>query len=142
VFFIPIPDDQPEPLCTIRGIDAIRSGNDANYEPTLGVDGPAAGCHSLLVPDLGQVFAGARALVAEVVKRDVSQLKVARQRCSGSAVSANAMISPCSAALAGVKIGLAVAGIPHREVGVDAAMKLLEQRSQGNAAPHLKVVGS
>ena len=27
-------------------------------------------------------------------------------------------------------------------IGVDAAMKLLEQRPQGNASPHLKVVGT
>ena len=46
------------------------------------------------------------------------------------------------AALTGVEMGLAIAGIPHRAGGVDAAMQLLEQRPQGNAAAHLKVVGS
>ena len=45
------------------------------------------------------------------------------------------------AALTGVEIGLAVAGVPHRSGGVDAAMKFLEQRPSGNAS-HLKVVGS
>ena len=33
--------------------------------------------HSLLVPDLGQVFELGRALLREVVKQDVAQLKVA-----------------------------------------------------------------
>ena len=46
------------------------------------------------------------------------------------------------AALTGVEMGLSVAGIPHRTGGVDAAMKYLEQRPQGNSPPHLKVVGS
>jgi len=45
------------------------------------------------------------------------------------------------AALTGVEMGLAVAGVPHRAGGVDAAMKFLEQRPAGNAT-HLKVVGS
>jgi len=45
------------------------------------------------------------------------------------------------AALTGVEMGLAVAGVPHRSGGVDAAMKFLEQRPPGNAS-HLKVVGS
>ncbi|WP_433995213.1 pyridoxal-phosphate-dependent aminotransferase family protein [Bradyrhizobium canariense] len=45
-------------------------------------------------------------------------------------------------ALTGVEMGLSVAGVPHRSGGVDAAMKLLEQRPQGNASPHLKVVGT
>jgi alanine-glyoxylate transaminase/serine-glyoxylate transaminase/serine-pyruvate transaminase len=39
-------------------------------------------------------------------------------------------------------MGLAAAGVPYRAGGVDAAMKLLEQRSQGNAPEHLKIVGS
>ena len=46
------------------------------------------------------------------------------------------------AALTGVEMGLSVAGIPHRAGGVDAAMKYLEQRPQGNSPAHLKVVGS
>lgn len=46
------------------------------------------------------------------------------------------------AALTGVEMGLSVAGIPHRSGGVDAAMKFLEQRPQGNSPAHLKVVGS
>jgi alanine-glyoxylate transaminase/serine-glyoxylate transaminase/serine-pyruvate transaminase len=45
------------------------------------------------------------------------------------------------AALTGVEMGLAVAGVPHRAGGVDAAMKFLEQRPQGNMTGHLKVVG-
>jgi alanine-glyoxylate transaminase/serine-glyoxylate transaminase/serine-pyruvate transaminase len=45
-------------------------------------------------------------------------------------------------ALTGVEMGLAAAGVPYRAGGVDAAMKLLEQRSQGNAPEHLKIVGS
>jgi alanine-glyoxylate transaminase/serine-glyoxylate transaminase/serine-pyruvate transaminase len=45
------------------------------------------------------------------------------------------------AALTGVEMGLAVAGVPHRSGGVDAAMKFLEQHGHGNAS-HLKVVGS
>jgi alanine-glyoxylate transaminase / serine-glyoxylate transaminase / serine-pyruvate transaminase len=44
-------------------------------------------------------------------------------------------------ALTGVEMGLSVAGVPHRKGGVDAAMEFLEQRTQGNASPHLKVVG-
>src|SRR5690348_7288695 len=46
------------------------------------------------------------------------------------------------AALTGVEMGLAVAGVPHRAGGVDAAMKFLEERPQGNAPTRLKVVGS
>ncbi|CCE08674.1 Serine-glyoxylate aminotransferase [Bradyrhizobium sp. STM 3843] len=46
------------------------------------------------------------------------------------------------AALTGVEMGLRVAGVPHRSGGVDAAMKLLEERPQGNAGSHLKVVGT
>ncbi|HLG83250.1 MAG TPA: alanine--glyoxylate aminotransferase family protein [Bradyrhizobium sp.] len=45
------------------------------------------------------------------------------------------------AALTGVEMGLAIAGVPHRAGGVDAAMTFLEQRPAGNAS-HLKVVGS
>ena len=45
-------------------------------------------------------------------------------------------------ALTGVEMGLSVAGVPHRSGGVDAAMKYLEQRPQGNSPAHLKVVGS
>jgi alanine-glyoxylate transaminase/serine-glyoxylate transaminase/serine-pyruvate transaminase len=45
-------------------------------------------------------------------------------------------------ALTGVEMGLSVAGAPHRSGGVDAAMKYLEQRPQGNSPGHLKVVGS
>lgn len=44
-------------------------------------------------------------------------------------------------ALSGVEMGFAAAGVPYRAGGVDAAMKLLEQPPQGNAAAHLKVVG-
>src|ERR1700752_133134 len=43
------------------------------------------------------------------------------------------------AALTGVEMGLAVAGVPHRSGGVDAAMKFLEQLGEGNTS-HLKVV--
>jgi alanine-glyoxylate transaminase/serine-glyoxylate transaminase/serine-pyruvate transaminase len=46
------------------------------------------------------------------------------------------------AALTGVEMGLSVAGVPHRTGGVDAAMNLLEQRTQANSSSHLKVVGS
>ena len=46
------------------------------------------------------------------------------------------------AALTGVEMGLAVAGVPHRAGGVDAAMKSLEERPQGNTPTRLKVVGS
>jgi alanine-glyoxylate transaminase / serine-glyoxylate transaminase / serine-pyruvate transaminase len=45
-------------------------------------------------------------------------------------------------ALTGVEMGLSVAGVPHRAGGVDAAMKVLEQRSQINSPAHLKVAGS
>ena len=43
------------------------------------------------------------------------------------------------AALTGVEMGLAVAGVPHRSGGVDAAMTFLEQRPAGNVS-HLKIV--
>ena len=43
-------------------------------------------------------------------------------------------------ALTGVEMGLSVAGVPYRAGGVDAAMKFFEERSQSNAAPHLKAV--
>jgi alanine-glyoxylate transaminase/serine-glyoxylate transaminase/serine-pyruvate transaminase len=33
-------------------------------------------------------------------------------------------------------MGLSAAGIPHRTGGVDAAMKLLEQRGEDNAPKH------
>ena len=46
------------------------------------------------------------------------------------------------AALTGVEMGLAVAGVPHRAGGVDAAMKSLEERPQGNTPTRLQVVGS
>lgn len=46
------------------------------------------------------------------------------------------------AALTGVEMGLAVAGVPYRAGGVDAAMKSLEERPQGNTPTRLKVVGS
>jgi len=39
-------------------------------------------------------------------------------------------------ALTGVEMGLSAAGIPHRTGGVDAAMKLLEQRGEDNAPKH------
>jgi alanine-glyoxylate transaminase/serine-glyoxylate transaminase/serine-pyruvate transaminase len=39
-------------------------------------------------------------------------------------------------------MGLSASGVPHRAGGVDVAMKLLEQRPQGNASPVLKVVGN
>jgi alanine-glyoxylate transaminase / serine-glyoxylate transaminase / serine-pyruvate transaminase len=45
-------------------------------------------------------------------------------------------------ALTGVEMGLSVAGVPHRAGGVEAAMKLLEQRDQRNASSHPKVVGT
>jgi alanine-glyoxylate transaminase / serine-glyoxylate transaminase / serine-pyruvate transaminase len=46
------------------------------------------------------------------------------------------------AALTGVEMGLSAAGIPHRGGGVDAAMKLLEQPTQGNSLAHVKTAGS
>jgi alanine-glyoxylate transaminase/serine-glyoxylate transaminase/serine-pyruvate transaminase len=46
------------------------------------------------------------------------------------------------AALTGVEMGMAVAGIPHRAGGVDAAMSLLERRSQDHAPGRRKAVGS
>jgi alanine-glyoxylate transaminase/serine-glyoxylate transaminase/serine-pyruvate transaminase len=45
-------------------------------------------------------------------------------------------------ALTGVEMGLSVAGIPHREGGVAAAMKFFEERTQSNSTKHLKAVGS
>jgi len=44
------------------------------------------------------------------------------------------------AALSGVEMGLAAAGVPHRSGGVEAAMRSLEARSEANAPGHLKVV--
>ena len=43
-------------------------------------------------------------------------------------------------ALSGVEMGLAAAGVPHRAGGVDAAMQLLDQRTESNSSGHLKVV--
>ena len=43
-------------------------------------------------------------------------------------------------ALTGVEMGLSLAGVPHRAGGVAAAMTLLEERSQSNAAAPLKVI--
>mgnify|MGYP001120596811 FL=1 len=43
-------------------------------------------------------------------------------------------------ALSGVELGLSVAGVPHRAGGVDAAMKILEDRSSVNLAGHLKLI--
>ena len=43
-------------------------------------------------------------------------------------------------ALSGVEMGLAAAGVPHRAGGVDAAMKALEEPTESNSPPHLKVV--
>jgi alanine-glyoxylate transaminase/serine-glyoxylate transaminase/serine-pyruvate transaminase len=43
-------------------------------------------------------------------------------------------------ALSGVELGLSVAGVPHRAGGVDAAMKILEDRTKANLAAHLKVI--
>ncbi|MCP1968239.1 alanine-glyoxylate transaminase/serine-glyoxylate transaminase/serine-pyruvate transaminase [Bradyrhizobium elkanii] len=45
-------------------------------------------------------------------------------------------------ALTGVEMGLSVAGVPHRSGGVEAAMKILEQRDQRNVSSHLKVVST
>jgi alanine-glyoxylate transaminase / serine-glyoxylate transaminase / serine-pyruvate transaminase len=45
-------------------------------------------------------------------------------------------------ALTGVEMGLSLAGVPHRAGGVAAAMTLLEERTQSNAAAHLKVISS
>jgi alanine-glyoxylate transaminase/serine-glyoxylate transaminase/serine-pyruvate transaminase len=44
------------------------------------------------------------------------------------------------AALSGVEMGLRVAGVPHRAGGVDAAMAMLDQPSEGNSPRHLAVV--
>ncbi|MGJ5019345.1 pyridoxal-phosphate-dependent aminotransferase family protein [Bradyrhizobium oligotrophicum] len=44
------------------------------------------------------------------------------------------------AALSGVEMGLRAAGVPHRAGGVDAAMALLDEPSQGNAPSHLAAV--
>jgi alanine-glyoxylate transaminase / serine-glyoxylate transaminase / serine-pyruvate transaminase len=43
-------------------------------------------------------------------------------------------------ALSGVEMGLSAAGVPHRAGGVDAAMQLLDQRTESNSPGHLKVV--
>jgi alanine-glyoxylate transaminase/serine-glyoxylate transaminase/serine-pyruvate transaminase len=43
-------------------------------------------------------------------------------------------------ALTGVEMGLSAAGVPHRAGGVDAAMKILEERSPSNAPAGLNVV--
>jgi alanine-glyoxylate transaminase / serine-glyoxylate transaminase / serine-pyruvate transaminase len=43
-------------------------------------------------------------------------------------------------ALSGVEMGLAAAGVPHRAGGVEAAMNLLEGRTESNAPAPLKVV--
>jgi alanine-glyoxylate transaminase/serine-glyoxylate transaminase/serine-pyruvate transaminase len=43
-------------------------------------------------------------------------------------------------ALSGVELGLSLAGVPHRAGGVDAAMKLLEDRTKANLSAHLKVI--
>ena len=45
-------------------------------------------------------------------------------------------------ALSGVEMGFVAAGVPHRAGGVEAAMKVLEDQPQGNAASHLKVVST
>jgi alanine-glyoxylate transaminase/serine-glyoxylate transaminase/serine-pyruvate transaminase len=37
-------------------------------------------------------------------------------------------------------MGLAAAGVPHRAGGVEAAMKLLEERTESNSPGHLRVV--
>ena len=61
---------------------------------------------------------------------------------TGDIQKGSATVSVPSGALTGVEMGLSVAGVPHRSGGVDVAMKLLEQRPQGNSSPHLKVVGT
>jgi alanine-glyoxylate transaminase / serine-glyoxylate transaminase / serine-pyruvate transaminase len=43
-------------------------------------------------------------------------------------------------ALSGVEMGLSAAGVPHRAGGVDAAMQVLDERSDTNAPAHLTVV--
>jgi alanine-glyoxylate transaminase/serine-glyoxylate transaminase/serine-pyruvate transaminase len=43
-------------------------------------------------------------------------------------------------ALSGVEMGLSAAGVPHRAGGVDAAMQVLDERTDANAPAHLKVV--
>jgi alanine-glyoxylate transaminase/serine-glyoxylate transaminase/serine-pyruvate transaminase len=43
-------------------------------------------------------------------------------------------------ALSGVEMGLAAAGVPHRAGGVEAAMQLLEARTDSNSPAQLKVV--
>jgi len=43
-------------------------------------------------------------------------------------------------ALTGIEMGLSAAGVPHRAGGVDAAMKVLEQRGPTNAPASLKVI--
>jgi alanine-glyoxylate transaminase / serine-glyoxylate transaminase / serine-pyruvate transaminase len=39
-------------------------------------------------------------------------------------------------ALTGVEMGLSAAGVPHRTGGVDAAMKVFEERSEDNVPKH------
>jgi len=45
-------------------------------------------------------------------------------------------------ALSGVEMGLSAAGVPHRSGGVEVAIKALEEPSQANSPPHLKIVKS
>jgi alanine-glyoxylate transaminase/serine-glyoxylate transaminase/serine-pyruvate transaminase len=37
-------------------------------------------------------------------------------------------------------MGLSAAGVPHRAGGVEAAMKVLDERTEANSPAHLKVV--
>jgi alanine-glyoxylate transaminase/serine-glyoxylate transaminase/serine-pyruvate transaminase len=43
-------------------------------------------------------------------------------------------------ALSGVEMGLSAAGVPHRAGGVEAAMKVLDERTETNSPAHLRVV--
>jgi alanine-glyoxylate transaminase/serine-glyoxylate transaminase/serine-pyruvate transaminase len=43
-------------------------------------------------------------------------------------------------ALSGVEMGLTAAGVPHRAGGVDAAMQSLDERTESNSPPHLRVI--
>ncbi len=43
-------------------------------------------------------------------------------------------------ALTGVEMGLSAAGVPHRAGGVDAAMKILEERGPSNGSANLNVI--
>jgi alanine-glyoxylate transaminase/serine-glyoxylate transaminase/serine-pyruvate transaminase len=43
-------------------------------------------------------------------------------------------------ALSGVEMGLAAAGVPHRAGGVEAAMQSLEEPTQSNSPPNLRMV--